>query len=804
MTTTETMTHRTTSPISDDVPLVMPYHWEQVDQVIPLDWRKDSKYMQSHGYTPHIGALDIETSHNDDFAWMYLWAFAVDDLIFYGRTIDDLKNFLRRLAARIDLRTDYRLATYIHNAKYDLSFLRCDVSLMSKKKADFIARSRRQIIRCCMEVCYEVRDSAVYSEMPLEMMGEEIGMRKIDTYDYDLIRTPETPMQDDDLLYVARDVHILTTYYRLQLSEYGGLYDTIGDIPLTATGKDRRLISMAFTRHDNRSHAHGIRKMIYARQLKTSWHKQTEPTEWEQKQIQYDTLTLDWLRKAFFGGYCYCSALYSDTEKKKTEAEQVVSADLDACYAAMMLTKKYPANRFKPMPVDLYPHTKEMLDDMANSRRAYRGMAMLIKMRIKGVKARIPDFGFLPSWYRYHCKEKGMEKIKRTGRVASADEMEIVITDVDLRQYLRWYSTKQITIISVLWTEYGLLPMYIRDVIVMLYAQKKQAKKEIKSKRSAGVATMSDEIKYKYKKTMLARMYGVFVQDPIRMIYEWDEELHDVKGRGQSQPETMQYSPVLYQWGVWVAAWARDTLLDMCAKIGTKSDGKGGGVWDKSLIYCDTDCIRWIDRGEDKQRFLRRYNEKMHDIMERMISPEVYERIYQDFGVEIPADTMIGCGEWDIEVYDSYKQLGIKQYATIQNGKFDCTLSGLPKSQTYFDMYYDNDDKMNDFTSTLVIPAEYTRLKKTVYVDHPMEADVVDCTGTTRHVSSKCSVLLVPTDYRIRDDDVPDNEMDGDTILVEFVKLGIEIDWEAYRYVMGRDDMGVLHYDENGKPYFAP
>ncbi len=804
--TTTTM-HQPISHTDDDAPLVMPMHWEMVDHLIPLDWRKDSKYMQSHGYAPHIGAMDIETSTNGEFAWMYLWAFAIDDLIFYGRTVDDLKQFLRRLAARLDLRTDYRLATYIHNAKYDLSFLRRDLSLLSKRKADFIARSRRQIIRCCMEVCYEVRDSAVYSEMPLEMMGYEIGMHKIENYDYDLIRTSDTELTDEDLLYVGRDVHILTTYYRLQLEQYNGQYATIGDIPLTATGKDRRLISISFTKHNNRSYQNGIRKMIYARQLKTVWAKTEPPTEQEQRAMEYDRLTLSWLRTAFFGGYCYCSALYSDTEIKSTETQRVVSADLDACYASMMLTKKYPANRFRPMPSDLYPTTKEQLDDMANSRGDYRGMAMLIKLKLKGVQARVPDFGFLPSWYRYHCREKGVEKIKRSGRVGKADEMELVLTDVDLRQYLRWYSTKQIVIVSVLWTEYGVLPMYIRDVIVMLYAQKKAAKREIKAKRAAGVATMADEIKYRYKKTMLARMYGVFVQDPIRMIYEWDEELHDVKGRGQSQPETVQYSPVLYQWGVWVAAHARETLLDMCAKIGTTPKGDGGGVWDKSIIYCDTDCLRWIDKGDGKEKYLQKYNAKMRSIMERMITPEVYERIYQDFGIEIPADTLVGCGEWDIETYASYKQIGIKQYAKIdENGHFDCTISGLPKSQTYFDMYYDNADKMAEFNSNLVIPSEYTRLKKTRYVDVPMEADVIDCNGVKQHVCSKSSVLLIPTDYRARDDDIDPSTIgiDADALLCEYNKLGIEIDWEAYASIMGRTDMGFAHWEKDGSLTFKP
>ena len=803
-TMTTTTTHQPISHTDDqDVPLRIPAWWEDVDQLVPLDWRQSSGYMQSHAFTPHIGALDIETSHNEDFAWMYLWAFAVDDLLFYGRTVDDLKNFLRRLAARLDLRTDYRLMTYIHNAKYDLSFLRCDISLAGRKKSDFIARTRHQIIQCCMEINYLVRDSAVYSEMPLEMMGIEIGMLKMPDYDYDLIRTPETPMEDKDLMYVARDVHILTTYYRMQLAQYGGDYDTIGDIPATATGRDRRLISQSFTLHDNRSYQHGIRKMIYARQLHTVWTKDTQPSEAQQKALDRDKLTLHELRSAFFGGFCYCSPLHTDREIKRSDLMQVVSADLDSCYAAVMLTEMFPVNRWSPMPTNLYPTDEQTLIKMLKHKeRPYKDKAMLIRVKLRGVESRIPDFGFLPSWYRYHIAEKGMKKIHRTSRISKADELEIVLTDVDLLQYVRWYKSKDLQIVSILWTDYGYLPMYIRDVIIMLYARKKIAKAEIKAKRAAGTATYQDEIRYRKIKTMLARMYGVFVQDPVRMIYEWDDDKHIVKGCGQSQPDTAQYSPVLYQWGVWVAAIARKWLLDTCSKIGTKkrqdADGQIGGVWDHSIMYCDTDCIRWLDKGDGKQEILIRHNERIRKIMEKVIEPEVYDRIRSDFGIEIPPDTLIGCGEWDIEVYDSYKQLGIKQYAKIENGVFECTLAGLPKSQTYFAMYYDNQDKMDAFCTNLMIPADYTNLMRTRYVEHPMEADVVDCCGELRHVSSKTSVLLEPTDYRARDDDEDSMQIavDPDALLQELNKAGMEIDWNLYNTVMGDPAYAVgIHVD---------
>ena len=775
------MTESTTTKIqtisTGDPPLVVPVYWE--DMQIPLSWRMDKKYMDHTAYTPHIGALDIETSCNDKCAWMYLWAFAIDDYIVYGRTVDHLKQWLRRLADRLDLRTDFRLAVYIHNAKYDLSFLRKDISLESAKQKDFIARTRRQIIRCCMDIHYEIRDSAVYSEMPLEMMGKQIGMRKIEDYDYDAIRTPETAITEDDLKYVGRDVHILTTYYRLQLQQYNGEYETIGSIPLTATGRVKRKISQAFTWWTNHSQNNGIRKMIYDRQLKTTWKGKKDPTPEQQREIEHDKYTLSQLRKSFFGGYCYCSSLFSDTQIDNDNIGRAVSADLDACYAAMMLTKRYPINRWRPMPENVIPRKPAQFDDLISGKGCYKNMAMLIRVQLRGVEARVPDFGFLPSWYKYHVSETGMEKIQRSGRIGKAEEIEIVLTDVDFRQYRRWYRQKQIKIVSILWTEYGLLPMYIRDTIVMLYAEKKRAKQEIKALRAAGTATYADEIEYKHKKTMLARMYGVFVQDPIRMIYEWDADSHEVKQHGQSQPDTVQYSPVLYQWGCWVAAWARDTLLSMSARIGTKKNDQGIATWDNSILYCDTDCIRWYDHGEGKNLILYQYNARIRKIMQQLITPEVQQRIYDIFGVSVPADVLIGCGEWEIEIYKSYKQIGIKQYATIdEHNEFKCVISGLPRKQNYFDMFPDNQDKMDEFNMNLVIPAEYTFLKSTRYVDDEIETDVVDCTGVQRHIVSKCSVLLIPTDYRARDDDeiLPEiADLDVDEILREYNKIGVRV-----------------------------
>lgn len=771
---------------------VVPVHWE--DAVIPREWRQNKSYQRGHGYAPLIGALDIETSQNDECAWMYLWTFAVNDLIVYGRTPDELKHWLRRLSHALDLKTDYRLLVYIHNAKFDLMFLKHHICLMSTRKGDFIAKTKHQILKCCMEGVYEVRDSAVFSEMPLRMMGIEIGLPKLEE-DHELIRTPETELEEADIIYCGRDSQILTRYYRIQADlittrdEDGDVvlhYGSIGNLPLTATGKDKNMISHAFGLEDKK-----VQNWILSRQLRINEPKKPEKqTDKEMKKYekdftrwQHDTYTMNRLRQCFFGGFCYASTLWSDTEiSEKTGAGKgVISADLDACYASMMLTKRFPMDRWLPVPDWELPRTKEQIIDVMNMQGWYTNRALLLHMKLTNIEARVKDFGFLPSWYRYHVKESGIETFKRSERVYKADELEVVLTDVDFRQLLKWY-TCDIEMIDGLWSVYDTLPDYIIDTVIMLYKDKSEYKRYIRPRKAEGTDTPEENIEYNYRKTMLARLYGVFCQDPIRMMYQWDEEAHEIKSNGFDQPENQIYSNVLYQWGCWVAAWARDTLLNMCARVGANNNGE----WDFLLIYCDTDCIRWIDDGSDtKMKMIEGYNKLVARKVARQMSLNRQIRIFNLYGVQTDYHTLAGCGEWEVERFQSYKHIGIKMYAVIkQSGKFKATIAGLPNTQTHFDQYETAEEKMDAFSATLYIDEDHTGLLKTEYIEHRVECDVVDYKGKPAHIISLSSVRLVKTDYRARPDKNGDilKDIDFGEFFLDCGRMGINLVPSRYGY----------------------
>ena len=762
---------------------ITPTYWE--DFRIPESWKFPSSYRRSHGYFPFVAALDVETSTAPDmsFSWVYLWCFAVGDEIVYGRTLDHLKQWLRRLADNqgINLNLDYRMCVYIHNAKFDLSFFMQEIDLSGRKgkKSDFIARSKRQIIRCGLDYLFEVRDSAVFSEMPLEMMGHEIGLPKLEE-EYDLIRAPETPLTVQSLQYCARDCQILTRYYSIQAANYGG----VGKIPLTATQCVQNEIEKCFTVRAKQWPPHHLERIITSKQLKTKF-KRTEkkpcPTEKEQDRIDRDRIIMSRLRSAFFGGFCY-----ANEENNGEQYSCVASADINACYSSVMLSEFFPVDVFKPFHAPTNA-IEEM--QMRNGAGIYRDRALLIHVKFFGLKCRIKGLGILPSWIRFNLGYRDMIKNKTGSRIEYVSEIELILTDIDYRLVKRFYTCQGAQIFDVLASAYGRLPEYVIDTNIKLYARKSAAKAEIKQKRKAHTATLEDEIKYNRVKSRLARMYGVFVKDPMRANFQFDPDEHIVKNLGVEQADTAFYSKVLYQWGVWVAARARERLLNMIAKIGFDELPDGTLQWNGHVIYADTDCIRWLSSGDDDPRaiIIAQENARIQEKMQNTVR-QVRAEIRELYGIDLDPGILDDCGQWEIERYQLYKQVGLKQYVYVdQHGEFKSVCAGLPKpdyretadggivnkGMSYFDQYQTVTEKFDAFTNELFVPAEHSHLLKSMQFNGEFELDIVDCMGLNQHVHAKSGTVLIPTPYKMTKKGITEGILE-DELVKETAKLGVD------------------------------
>lgn len=77
----------------------------------------------------------------------------------------------------------------------------------------------------------------------LKAMGETCGVAKLmGDWDYDLVRTPETPLTDEELGYAARDVQVIPAYLRYLCDAYDWLHPSMfGSRVLTKTSLVRQM-----------------------------------------------------------------------------------------------------------------------------------------------------------------------------------------------------------------------------------------------------------------------------------------------------------------------------------------------------------------------------------------------------------------------------------------------------------------------------------------------------------------------------------------------------------------------------------
>lgn len=654
---------------------------------------------ERHSYAKYlVGAFDTETStavyDGEKYAWMYIWQFAINDIAVYGRTWDEFREFLLNLRGQLHLNSEYKLIVFVHNLKYDFQFFKNEVNL----EGEFLSRDSRTIIKCTVNDCYEFRDSGCYTEEPLYKMGQAIGLYKIDDYDYQKIRHAETVLSDRELEYCERDVLILTRYYQREAAKY----KSVRNIPITATRRVKRVIRDRMNQMSVKSVG-----MIADKRLKMS--------------DSHDKKILDLLRKAFFGGFSYSNIFY-----RNCQTDDVTALDIISDYPAQALLHKYPIGKFESVPV---PPTLDAL----NHDKLYTTKSLLISFRATNVSAKYRGISFLPLYLKnYWNRDKVSQKDMRSNRLLHNDEIEMTLTDVDFALFRRFYRYDDVKIMGIMGAESGDLPLYIIYTIIDLYQKKsclKARNAEIKKTRPL---TYEEAAEYDLVKSMLNRIYGIFVQDPIRTEYVFKDGIVQPVGENIAD----KFDGVLYQWGVWITAWARYELLNIFTAIGISDDN-----YQNNILHCDTDSIYCVG---DVTNIVNRYNEYTK---KRVLNFCRRYRINPEYLKDI--------GELTMEKYPAFKTVGMKQYAYIdENNNFDYHCAGLPRPKimdngintgmTYFDKFDTSQAKIDAFNADMCIPAEEAKVNQTVYVDNVKgrEITIVDYTGIVATFIVKSFVLL--------------------------------------------------------------
>ena len=664
-------------------------------------WKKRKEY--GRYYINRAFSFDIETTllklnDNTHRSFMYIWQFGVDGQAVFGRTWEEFKDFLQRFKNALGLDSITYAIVYIHNAGYEFEFLYSVIKIN-----ELFARSTHNPIYFdCDEFSIEFRDSYILSGLKLAKTAENLTKHKIeklngDDFKYNLIRHNKTPLTPLELKYCENDVLILNYFIREEM-EYNG---NIAKIPLTRTGYARRRFLQALK--ENKPFWKQWKNFI----------TRTYPTH-----KQYCLLN-----KCFSGGYVHGNCNYIGLA-----VEDVTSIDISSSYPYQMCARKYPLDKWIEIDV-------KTLDDRQYFEKLMSNNAVMCEIMFKDIKAKTPHHIISRS------KCLGLDGgVYDNGRVVSAKFLRTFITDIDYKIIKMFYTFDKVMIFEMYINSYDYLPKPFVNEVLNLY--------EIKTKLK-GVDGKEEE--YLRGKGDLNAGYGMVCTNVINPAVsfangEWSTQKQyeidiDVM-LNENQKSSGYFMP--YAVGVWVTAYARLQLLELCYMI--DKDNETGDI-----IYNDTDSIKLINYNKHK-KVIDEYNKQLLSNIDKVM-------IERGFNVERTRPKTIKgevkqMGVFEIDnKYQLFKTLGCKRYCYMIDGQFHHTASGIPQGKP--DEYIieqakkQNKHPFDIFSFGLVIPAKWSsNLTHYCYNDN-MELNVTDYQGNTEKVNISSCCALVPQSYQI-------------------------------------------------------
>lgn len=680
---------------------------EFVTGIIAKDLKTVYKKSRKGGYYVYNVpcSFDIETSSflidGRKQAIMYVWQFGFNGKVVIGRDWEQFITLLKMIQERLSLESGTCvLYCYIHNLSYEFQFMRKRL-----KWENVFSVDTRKPIKALCEYGIEFRDSYILSGYSLETVGNNLHtytVKKLSGYlDYDLIRTPNTPLNEKEISYCVNDVLVVMAY----IQEYIESVGKITNIPLTQTG--------------------GVRKFC----RKNCYHGFSDDTCMK-RQTYYDyrslmsSLTLDLdeyklLKRAFQGGFTHANAKYV----RRVESD-VSSYDFTSSYPYVMISEQFPMGKgFKVKDLDF--------DKFNTLSQTY---LMVFDVKLTDVSPKIDCDNPISISRCYHAKNQ----IVNNGRVVFADEIALSCTSIDLEVYLAFYNIKHIDIGECYCYSKGYLPKNFILSILKVYNDKTKLK-----------GVVGKEREYLHSKELLNSMYGMSVTDVIQdlITYDdidgWGEEIQDEQGLIEKYNNAKDRF-LFYPWGVFVTAYARKNLFSGILEC--KDD----------YIYSDTDSIKILNKESHKQYF-DDYNNMVIKKLEKMC--DFYHIPFELTCPETIKGVRKQIGLWDYEgCYAYFKTLGAKRYIYFDKDDLHVTIAGVSKKGVvdYFNDKYNNVSRetfkkkvLHDFDNSLVIPCEYTHKLTHTYIDDNIDGMIQDYKGDWYEYHEKSCIHLSKTDYNM-------------------------------------------------------
>ena len=619
-------------------------------------------------YIPLFFSFDIETTNINELAFMWCWQFGFKNLhgdsnVIIGRhwcEFVELLDFINRKLNK--LKCD--VICYIANIGYEFQFMRKHVNI-----SKFFAIKSRKPCKFNIERI-EFRDALMISGRNLEHLAKNYTktQKAVGDLDYTKIRNSKTPIDEKELNYICNDVIILCEFGEYIYKTYG----TRGFLPLTKT---------SILRFDVKSG------------MPEQWKKKIKKIYVQDK----DTYNL-FFKYLFRGGYVHSNIYYTGDK-----LENLGGADYTSSYPFCMLVFKYPMSA----PIKLNLKNINVLNELEKGTRHICFKATFINL-IHTTNHSIES--------ESKCIDiKGA--IIDNGRVMRANEITVMLTELDYKIYKMFYKWDNMSIIEAWAFDSDYLPDYLLNPLKKYYEIKQTLKRTGKE----------NSTEYAVAKEMVNSAYGMTVTKLNFENYLYINDQWVEKETNKIYAKMLDEQFLNCMWGIYVTAYARFNLLSCVFKI------------HQYVVYNDTDSIYHF-KNIECDNMINEYNNSV-------------DRILKERGIKFN-----DIGKFDkLKPIKYFKTLGAKRYIkTLYNGEFEQVIAGVPKG--LLKKYCDSKkiDVYDYFENDMYIPELFEMGDETIknklrskYIDDYTMCKIVDDFGNTEIMQEKSSLVLLNTDFTL-------------------------------------------------------
>lgn len=319
--------------------------------------------------------------------------------------------------------------------------------------------------------------------------------------------------------------------------------------------------------------------------------------------------------------------------------DDVTSYDISSSYPFVMLSEKYPTGK--------YIH----IDNIDFKQRCNYSQKFCTCATYTFYNIDSKDNNYIPYIPFSKCYDLDNFTVYN-GRILKRNKLTISLLDVDLEIILDTYTFEKVEVSNFMYCWKIFLPLELRQEIIKYYENKTKLKN-----------VKGEEYNYMLSKQKLNGIYGMCVTDIIHDIITLldDKTLDDTEQTTIDEYYNNFNNFLSYQWGVYVSAYARRNLQ------------RAIKICDDSIIYVDTDSVKFVDYEGTIEKRIKELNQKIIDECKKQNITH---------SVDYNGKTMyLGIFDCDGH-YKQFITLGAKKYRYIDdNNELKVTVAGLNKGK---------------------------------------------------------------------------------------------------------------------------